>query len=364
VGVKQKSKCVVVDRTRAVEYVIIQKCFIYSLKNSGLLYRIFKPFVRLAMVIFARRIIVNKPYVLEKKGPLLLACNHPNSFLDGAILAELFEQPIHSLARGDVFKKPLYIRLLTSLRIHPIYRTSEGPENLNINYRTFQVCKEIFKHDGIVLIFSEGQCINEWHLRPLKKGTARIAFSAWDENIPLEVLPVGINYSSFRRFSKNIFINFGEVMTMHDFDLNHGHGIRYQSLTNKLQQQFEQLVFEIDKNDVQKQKELLERQPSLPAKIILFIPALIGFIVHAPLYLPVKSFTYKRTWNNDHYDAVLVALLLFLYPLYVLILTIAATVVTKNLYFLLLLFALPLTAWSYIQLKPQLDKPGATTASS
>jgi len=316
------------------------------------------------MLIFARKITVNKPHVLKKKGPLLLACNHPNSFLDGAILANLFEQPIHSLARGDVFKKPLYIRLLRSLRIHPIYRTSEGPENLNINYRTFQVCKEIFKHDGIVLIFSEGQCINEWHLRPLKKGTARIAFSAWDEDIPLEVLPVGINYSSFRRFSKNVFINFGEAMTMHDFDLNHGHGIRYQSFTNKLQQQFEKLVFEIDKNDVQKQKELLERRPSLLARIILFIPAAIGFIVHAPLYLPIKSFTYKRTWNNDHYDAVMVALLLFLYPLYLLILISTAILMTKNFYFLLLVFVLPFTAWSYIQLKAQLDKPGATTAPS
>jgi len=316
------------------------------------------------MLIFARRIVVNKPHLLRKKGPLLLACNHPNSFLDGAILADLFEQPIHSLARGDVFKKPLYIRLLRSLRIHPIYRTSEGPENLNINYRTFQVCNQIFKQGGIVLIFSEGQCINEWHLRPLKKGTARIAFSAWDENIPLEVLPVGINYSSFRRFSKNIFINFGESMTMHDFDLNHGHGIRYQSFTNKLQQQFEQLVFEIDKNDMQKQKQLLERRPSLMAKILLCIPAAVGFIVHAPLYLPIKNFTYKRTWNNDHYDAVLVALLLFLYPLYLVILITTAILMTKNFYFLLLIFVLPLTAWSYIQLKAQLDKPAATTAPS
>jgi len=302
-------------------------------QNFSLLYTLLKPVVRLAMLIFARRVIVNKPPLLKKKGPLLLACNHPNSFLDGAILADLFEQPLHSLARGDVFKKPLYIRLLKSLKIHPIYRTSEGHENLNINYRTFEVCKEIFKQNGIVLIFSEGQCINEWHLRPLKKGTARIAFSAWDENIPLQVLPVGINYSSFRRFSKNIFINFGEVITMHDFDLNHGHGIRYQSFTNKLQQQFEQLVFEIDKRDIEKQKRLLERKPSAMAKIFLFIPAVIGFIIHAPFYLPIKSFTYKRTWNNDHYDAVLVSLLLFLYPLYAVILTTTAILTTKRFYF-------------------------------
>jgi 1-acyl-sn-glycerol-3-phosphate acyltransferase len=316
------------------------------------------------MLIFCRRIIINKPEVLKKKGPLLLACNHPNSFLDGAILADLFEQPIHSLARGDVFKKPLYIKLLKSLKIHPIYRTSEGVENLNINYETFDLCKEIFNQAGIVLIFSEGRCINEWHLRPLKKGTARIAFRSWDENIPLEILPVGINYSSFRRFSKNVFINFGEVITMHGFDLHHPDGRRYQSFTYELQNQFQQLVFEIDKPAIEKQKRLLEKKPSLFAKIILFIPALMGFLIHAPLYLPIKTFTYKRTWNNDHYDSVLVSLLLFSYPLYLVLITFLALFLTHNFYFLFLILVLPFTAWAYVQVKPQLDKPVATTPSS
>lgn len=329
-----------------------------------MLYRVLKPVVRLAMLIFARKIVINKPELLKKTGPLLLACNHPNSFLDGVILADLFHQPIHSLARGDVFKKPLYIRLLKSLRIHPIYRTSEGVENLNINYQTFAVCKEIFRQNGIVLIFSEGRCINEWHLRPLKKGTARIAFSSWDEGIPLEVLPVGINYSSFRRFSKNIFINFGEVLTVHDFDLKHTHGRRYQFFTTKLEEEFHKLVYEIHKDDIQKQKKLLEKRPSLPAKLILFIPAVIGFIIHAPFYLPIKNFTYKRAWNNDHYDSMIVSSLLFLYPFYVIILVALAIVLTDNFYFLLLTVALPFTAWAYVQLKRQLDKPCTRTSSS
>ena len=68
--------------------------------------------VRLAMFIFCRRIIINKPELLKRKGPLLLACNHPNSFLDAAIIADLFDEPVYSLARGDVFKKPFYRRVL------------------------------------------------------------------------------------------------------------------------------------------------------------------------------------------------------------------------------------------------------------
>ena len=308
------------------------------------------------MLIFCRRIIINKPKLLKKKGPLLLACNHPNSFLDAAILADLFKYPVYSLTRGDVFKKPFYNKILTALKMLPIYRTSEGTENLSINYETFENCKNIFKKEGIVLIFSEAKCINEWHLRPFRKGTARLAFSSWDENIPLEVLPVGINYSSFRRFSKNLFINFGEIITKDDFDLTESDGKRNQFFNNKLEDQLRQLVFEIDKNDIEKQKLLLEKNHSLFTKIILLIPAIIGWLIHAPLYLPIKKFTYKKTWDNDHYDSVLIALLLFIYPLYVILITILILLLTHNLFSWLLIITLPFTAWAYMQLKPQLDK--------
>jgi len=238
----------------------------------------------------------------------------------------------------------------------PVYRTSEGIENLGINYQTFEDCKNIFQKNGIVLIFSEAKSVNEWHVRPLRKGSARLAFSTWDENISLEVLPVGINYSSFRRFSKNVFINFAESMTKTDFDLTEPDGKRNQVFNNKLEDQLQRLVFDIDKNDVEKQKQLLEKKPSALEKIILLIPALLGWLIHAPLYLPIKNFTLKKTWDNDHYDSVVVALLLFTYPLYVVLVTVIAILLTHNFYFLLFTFAFPFTAWACVRLKPQLDK--------
>src|SRR5882724_157459 len=68
---------------------------LYSLKNK-LLYQCLKVIVRLAIKIFCRKIIINKPEVLNEKGPLLLACNHPNSFLDGVIFDTLFKQPVYT----------------------------------------------------------------------------------------------------------------------------------------------------------------------------------------------------------------------------------------------------------------------------
>ncbi|MEO6610637.1 MAG: 1-acyl-sn-glycerol-3-phosphate acyltransferase [Chitinophagaceae bacterium] len=321
-----------------------------------MLYHCLKIIARVAIRIFCRKIIINKPGFLKSEGPLLLACNHPNSFLDSVILDTLLEKPIWSLARGDVFKNPFYIRLLTALKILPVYRTSEGVENLSENYKTFDACIGIFRDKGIVAIFSEGKCINEWHLRPLKKGTARLAIKAWEENIPLNVLPVGINYSSFRRFGKNVFLNFGELITKENINFNEPDGLRHQAFNSQLQKQLEQLVFEIPKTDKQKQKQCLEIRPSPLQKCLLSLPAAAGWLLHLPLYLPVKQFAWKKTHNNDHYDSVMTGLLLFAYPLYLFLLMIIAWILVKCWWVVFLLLVLPFAAWSYVQLKPQLDK--------
>ncbi len=327
-----------------------------------MLYKFLKIWSKLAMLIWCRRIIINKPEVLKEKGPLLLACNHPNSFLDSVILDTIFQQPVWSLARGDVFKKPFYIKLLTALKILPVYRNSEGVENLSENYKTFDACINLFKQNGIVTIFSEGKCINEWHLRPLKKGTARLAIKAWsekapsgEENIPLKVLPVGINYSSFNRFGKNIFLNFGDVITRNDIKINEPDGIRYQAFNDKLQQQLNELVFEIPKTDKQQQEKRLEVRTGLLKKIVLAIPAAIGWIVHFPLYIPIKKFAWKRTKDNDHFDSVMMALLMVAYPLYLLLIVLILWLTISCWWIFLVIPVLPFTAWAHLQLKKQLD---------
>jgi 1-acyl-sn-glycerol-3-phosphate acyltransferase len=307
--------------------------------------------VRLAAKIFCNKIIVNKPSLLKTDGPLLIAANHPNSFLDAVILDILFKKPVWSLARGDVFKKPLYIRLLTKLKILPVYRIREGVENLDTNYKTFDACKEIFSNNGVVLIFSEGLCINEWHLRPLKKGTARLALSAWQDGIDVKVLPVGINYSSFTKFGKNVFINFGEIITSSSINLTDADGKKNQGFNNSLEKQLQQLVYEIPKNDFLQQKEKLSVELPSFIKALLIIPAIAGYILNAPFYLPVKKFAKNRTKGTDHYDSVVTALLTFLYPVYLFIASAVLLLLGCSWPGLLVFIVLPFTAWALVKLK-------------
>lgn len=294
--------------------------------------------------------------MLLSKGPLLIAANHPNSFLDAIVLATIFKKPIYSLARGDAFANDFYSRLLTSLKMFPVYRISEGVENLENNYKTFEQCLDIFKKNGVVLIFSEGRCINEWHLRPLKKGTARLAISAWQNGIPLQVLPTGINYSSFYTFGKNIKLNFGEIISEKDIITDDSFGKNIVDFNEKLQNQLKQLVIEIKAEDKAHIKKLFFIAQPVVKKILLVIPAIAGWLIHCPLYYPIKFFTSKSAKTNDHYDSVMVGLLFILYPFYLLLSGLIVFFFTCGCWWLLVFIVLPFCAWSYVQLKHQFSK--------
>lgn len=319
-------------------------------------YQFVKIIARFAIHLYCRDIKIDKKVVLKCNGPLLLAVNHPNSFLDAIILCTLFDKPVYSLARGDAFNGELISKILYSLKLLPVYRASEGVENLEENYTTFDECLKIFKQNGIVLIFSEGRCENEWHLRRLKKGTARLAIAAWQQQIPLQVLPIGINYNSFMLFGKNIQLNMGKPIER-DFMKNsfNDDGRLLNELNGAIQQQLQSLVYEIDEDDRKQKVATLYFPISKIKKYLLTIPAIPGLLIHWPLFFPIKHFIAKKVSKDGHYDSILVGTLMFIYPLYLLLFAILTYLVLGSYWWLLVFIVLPFFAWSYVQVKQQID---------
>jgi 1-acyl-sn-glycerol-3-phosphate acyltransferase len=320
-----------------------------------MLYKLLHFPAKLAMYIWCRHIQIKNKDIIKTKGPLLIAANHPNSFLDAILLCSIFNYPIYSLARGDAFKNNLIAKILRSLKMFPVYRVSEGVENLEENYKTFDDCIEVFKQNGIVLIFSEGKCVNEWNLRPLKKGTARLAINAWDQGIPLQVIPLGINYHSFIHFGKNIHLNFGETITAENvgFKTADSFGNKNNLFNAALKAQLEKLVIQIKPKNVTIIKETFEIKVSPFKKIILFLPALLGYILHAPLYLPIQKFAHAKFGKIDHYDSVIVGLLFLLYPIYLFLFGIPLYFLISGWWWLSVFCLMPCMAWSYVQIKRQ-----------
>lgn len=323
-----------------------------TIQMRTVVFSIVKGYARLAIRICCRKIIINQPAWLQAEGPLLLACNHPNSFLDGIILTVLFRENVYSLARGDAFRKAWHRKVLHWLHLLPVYRTSEGVENLEFNYATFAACKEVFRKNGIVIIFSEGRCINEWHLRPLKKGTARLATSAWEAGIDLTVVPLGFNYSPFRNFGKNVFINFGDPLNREAVMRHQTDGRMFLTFNEQLSAALKGLVYEIAPDDQRAKKERLTVPVPVWKKLVLLLPAFAGFLLHAPFYYTARALTQKH-FDNDHFDSVLASILTLAYPIYLLLLMLLTGIFLNWLLALALVFVLPFCVWSTVQLKPQ-----------
>ncbi len=291
----------------------------------------------LTRMFFYRKIYINKPEVLKHPGPIILACTHPDAFIDGVTLCTLFDVPVHILTRGDAFKKPRAKKILEGIYAIPIYRLSEGKENLSLNDETFNISKKVMIDKEAVLIFSEGSSENEWKLRSLKKGTARLAFQGWNHpqiGHQLVVQPVGISISSYKKFGKRLVLKFGEPITADQFastELNGKNILEFNKLlyaqlhpniiikpdevsVESFEQQFHHGDFEMFKAVKGVNKVLY--------CILLGIPAFIGFILNGPIFFPVKSLAKKFTKNSVFYDSVLFGMLLIAYPIYCILISI------------------------------------------
>lgn len=278
--------------------------------------------------------------------PLILACSHPNSFFDALVMGAYHPRRLHFLARGDAFKNPRAAKVLRMLNMIPIYRLSEGKEHIENNRQTFDECNRVFKDMGTVLIFAEGVCVNEWKLRPLKKGTARLAWMCWEELGIKDMLiqPVGINYNSFNKVPKVVHVQYGPLVTADVFNLNNP-ATFYKDFNEVLTDKLQPLVLQQD-NPV-----LKPQQGNMMAKALLAIPALAGWILHKPLYLVWRKFIQSKTKNTVFFDSVLFASMLILYPILVLLISIIAVSITGQAMYALLFLLLPFTAWSYKQYK-------------
>lgn len=305
------------------------------------------------MLIFCRQIIISGKEELQRMGAVILAANHPNSFLDAAIIHCLFDHSLTALARGDAFKTKFLRRLFRRLHMLPIYRNREGRENIPTNYKIFDECVNRLSNNGTILLFSEGLCVNEWHLRPLMKGTARLALQAWKAGVDVQIVPVAINYQSFRSFGKNAFISLGPAFNMSILNSEFTDGQQLHQFNEELQKHLQASVLEIPEGDLQIRRKLLSVGVNKLKKALLYLPGLIGWLIHQPLYLPLKLSVARACRNNDHYDAILFGTLMLLYPFYLLLLVGIASLYLPVTDVFALVVLIPFLAWSRVQTKKQ-----------
>jgi 1-acyl-sn-glycerol-3-phosphate acyltransferase len=103
----------------------------------------------------------------------------------------------------------------------PIYRQRDGVENLEKNQQVFQRTNKLLANNKNILIFGEGFTSDQIQrrLHPLKKGAARIGFSAlqacaWSKTIYLE--GIGLNYTDFNSRGSEVLLLSGQRICLND----------------------------------------------------------------------------------------------------------------------------------------------------
>ena len=265
-----------------------------------MLYYILRPFVNILLKFLTKRITITGLENIPKTGAVILASNHSNSFLDAAIIGCNIDRRMWSLGRGDIFKKPLARKILSSFFMLPVHRLSEGKEYLSGNDETFSNCIELFKKGEVVLIFPEGICTNQTKLLPLKKGASRLAQQAWNEGIDLKIVPIGIAYHSFTTFGKIIHFNVGKTIEKADFESISEDGFfikDFNELLTKKMTALQNWSF----TNIDSGQNLIFSITS-----ILFFPA--NFLA--------EKISRKMTKGSVFFDSVMLGLLVVIMPIY------------------------------------------------
>ncbi|MEQ9217561.1 MAG: 1-acyl-sn-glycerol-3-phosphate acyltransferase [Cyclobacteriaceae bacterium] len=172
----------------------------------------------LCLLFFNEFQIVNRKNI-PKEGAVIFAPNHQGAFMDAVIVGAHNDKPVSFLTRSDIFKKAA-MPFLNALNMRPIYRIRDGYDTISKNDEVFRGCYEMLaENKKRLLIFPEGNHDTNFYLRPLKKGTSRIAFGARefiDKNLKLYIVPCGVNYFSHRHPAK-VILNFGNAIDVDDF---------------------------------------------------------------------------------------------------------------------------------------------------
>ncbi len=351
---------------------------------------------RCSLLFFFRRSIACGFPLGELKGPAIIAANHPNSMMDAIVIGCSCKRPVHFTIRSDMFNNLLFRLLLRFLNGIPVYRTSEEKGKLRKNFNTIEQCRQILKQDGIIIIFPEGTTLQDWNLKPLKSGTAKmVQYALQDDYLQdaLQVVPVGLTYSSYSHPAKTLIIQTGALFYPGRLDNDMPAGAWKQQFNTLLFQKLQPLVpgmipasehaqniWQAIVTNITVEDKRCSRLKSLyiqgrelsgpdtaipvyhPIKhpylslhaaelsssyffaMLLCIPGLAGLILNSPFYFPISIWSRNKTKDSIFYDALLFGLFVILYPLYILLLSLLLHWFSP-IPFWIWLFLLPFTGW-------------------
>ena len=157
---------------------------------------------------------------IPSQGAQIACPNHCNTLMDALVMLRGYKRLTVFGARADIFRKPLFAKLLTFIRILPMVRQRDGIRNVLQNNKTQEVIVDTLENDVRFCLFPEGTHRTRHSLQVLGKGAMRIALAAnekFGDRKPIYLLPVGLEYGDYFRYRSTSLLTYGKPINVTQF---------------------------------------------------------------------------------------------------------------------------------------------------
>lgn len=188
-----------------------------NIYDKDLGYTLLKPIVDWALKHSYRKVEVRGKENIPADGAVIIAPNHCNTLMDALVILRAFENETVFGARADMFNNAFVAKLMYFVRILPMVRQRDGLRNVLKNYETQEVIVATLKNKVRFCMFPEGKHRPAHSLQMLGKGTFRAALAAnaeFGQEMPVYIVPTGIEYGDYFRYRSTSLVNFGKPINV------------------------------------------------------------------------------------------------------------------------------------------------------
>lgn len=194
------------------------------IQDSSRFYSFLKIFVDWSVKSSYRKYQVEGIENLPKDGYSIWAANHTNALMDPMVMLSTSKQPKVFVARADIFKKKNVVKILSFLKVMPIYRIRDGIEAVKHNNESIEIATNVILDHVPFVIYPEATHRPKHSLLKLSKGIFHIAESVIEkakDGKPVYIQPIGIEYGDYFRFRSTVLIRFGKPFNITEYLNDH-----------------------------------------------------------------------------------------------------------------------------------------------